>query len=290
MAGIISFEGKGETSSNIIQLNGAIKAEKLKLSKNGTPSTIPVQFNFDADHNLKKHSGSLKKGDIRIGKAPASLTGTYFEQGRDMILKMKLDGPNMPVSDIVAMLGPLGIVLPAGSSLRDGTIHVNMTMNGPADKLITDGSLSIRETTLAGFDLGKKMAVIQQLAGMQTGPSTQIQNISTTVRVSPEGIQAKDIQLNVPAMGELRGAGDISPANALNFTMSVALHTSGMASAINNRPIPFFVQGTSSDPVFKPDLQGLAKDQLKAVQKEAGAAAADFLNGLLSGKKKKEGQ
>ena len=47
-------------------------------------------------------------------------------------------------------------------------------------------------------------------------------------------------------------------------------------------------QGTASDPVFKPDLKGLATEQLKAVRGEAGAAAADFINGLFSGKKKKE--
>ena len=290
MAGIISLDGNGETNGNNIQLRGAIKAEKLKLAKTGTASTVPVQFDFDVDHNLKRHSGALKKGDIRIGKAPASLTGVYYEQGQDMILKMNLDGPKMPVSEIVAMLGPLGIVLPSGSSLQDGTMSVKLSMNGPADKLITDGALSIRDTTLAGFDLGKEMsAVIQQVAGIQTGPSTQIQNVSSTVHVSPDGIQTKDIELNVPAIGDLRGAGVISPANALDFKMNVALHTSGMAAAIANRPIPFFVQGTSAKPQFKPDLKGLAAEQLKGAKQEAGAAAAELLKGLFGGKKK-EGQ
>jgi AsmA protein len=286
MAGIISFDGSGETNGVSLKLKGAIKAEKLKLAKTGTAAAVPLQFNFDVDHNLRKHSGSLKKGDIRIGKAPASLTGTYYEQGQDMILKMNLDGPNMPVSEIVAMLGPLGIVLPEGSSLHDGTISVKLSMNGPADKLVADGSLSIRDTTLAGFDLGKKMSVIQQIAGMQTGSSTQIQNVSLTVHMSPEGIQAKDIQLNVPAMGDLRGDGAISPENALDFKMNVALHTSGAASIIADKPIPFFVQGTSSDPLFKPDIKGLAAEQMKAVKAEAGVAATNFLKGLFNGKKK----
>jgi hypothetical protein len=132
-------------------------------------------------------------------------------------------------------------------------------------------------------------AIVQQVAGIQTGPSTQIQNVSTTVHVSPEGTQTKDIQLNVPAIGDLRGDGVISPANALDFKMNVALHTSGMAAAIANRPIPFFIQGTSSDPQFRPDLKGLAAEQLKGAREEAGAAAADLLKGLFGGKKK-EGQ
>jgi AsmA protein len=285
MTGLISLQGNGETNGNILKMNGAIKAEKLKLSKTGTPATVPVEFNFDAEHNLRKHSGILKRGDIRIGKAPANVTGTYYEQGKDMILKMNLDAPNMPVSEIVAMLAPLGIVLPSGSTLQNGSVSAKLTANGPADKLVTDGSLGIRDTTLAGFDLGKKMAVIQQMAGMQTGPSTQIQNLSANVHVSSDGIQANDIQLNVPAMGDLKGDGTISPANALDFKMSAALHTTGTASIIANQSIPFFVQGTSAEPIFKPDIKGLANEQLKAHKDEAAAAAGNFIKGLFGGKK-----
>jgi AsmA protein len=191
----------------------------------------------------------------------------------------------MPVSEIVAMLAPLGIVLPSGSTLQNGTVSAKLTANGPADKLVTDGSLGIRDTTLAGFDLGKKMAIIQQMAGMQTGPSTQIQNLSANVHVSPAGIQARDIQLNVPAMGDLKGDGTISPANALDFKMSAALHTTGTASIIANKSIPFFVQGTSSEPVFKPDLKGLANEQLNSAKGQAAGAAGNFIKGLFGGKK-----
>jgi AsmA protein len=284
MAGIISLQGNGETNGNIMKLNGAIKAEKLKLSKTGTPATVPVEFNFDAEHNMRKHAGVLKRGDVRIGKAPSKITGNYHEQGTDMILNMNLDAPDMPVSDIAAMLAPLGIVLPSGSKLENGTIGAKLAANGPADKLVMDGSIGIHDTTLAGFDLGKNMALIQQVAGMQTGPSTVIQNASANVHVSPEGIAAKDIQLNVPAMGDLRGDGTISPTNALDFKMSAALHTTGTAAVIANKNIPFFVQGTSAQPVFKPDVKGMANEQIKAVTSDP-AGAVNAIKGLFGGKK-----
>jgi len=149
--------------------------------------------------------------------------------------------------------------------------------------LMTTGSIAVRDTTLSGFDLGKKMEVIQSLAGIKTGNSTVVQNASLNVQVSPEGIQAQNIQLNVPAVGDLRGDGSISSANALDFKMSAALHTTGAASIIADKPIPFFVQGTSSDPVFKPDIKGMAKEQVNAVKKEAGNAATNFLKGILNG-------
>jgi AsmA protein len=183
------------------------------------------------------------------------------------------------------MLAPLGIVLPSGSTLQNGTIGAKLVANGPADKLVMDGAVGIHDTTLAGFDLGKNMALIQQVAGMQTGPSTVIQNASANVHVSPEGIAANEIRLNVPAMGDLRGDGTISPTNALDFKMSAALHTSGQAAIIANKNIPFFIQGTSAVPVFKPDLKGLANEQIKAYKGDAATAAGNAIKGLFGGKK-----
>ncbi len=285
VSGLISLHGTADTNGSTLKANGAIKGEKLKLSKGGTPATIPVQLDFAAEHNLRKHSGQLQRGDIHLGKAPASLTGSYFEQGKSMMLKMNLDAPNMSVSEVVNMLGPLAIVLPAGSSLHDGNISSKLSIQGPADKLVTTGTIGVRDTTLSGFDLGKKMSFIEALAGIKAGNSTVVQNASLNVQVSPEGIQAQNIQLNVPAVGDLRGDGTISAANALDFKMSAALHTTGNASIIADKSIPFFVRGTSSEPEFKPDVKGMAKEQVNAVKKEAGNAASNFLKGILSGQK-----
>lgn len=287
VTGVISIDGTGDSDGVTIKVAGGIKAEKIRLAKGGTPATTPIEFKFEADHNLQKHFGTLRSGNIQIGKAVAALTGKYAEQGQAMTLHMNLDGPNMPVSDIVSMLGPLGIVLPSGSSLQGGTLNAKLSMDGPADKLVTDGTIAIRNTTLAGFDLGKKMSIIQQLAGMQTGSSTAIQNASANVHAAPDGIQAKDIQFIVPTVGDLRGDGTINAANTLDFRMNVALHTSGIAGAIADKPIPFFVTGTAADPQFKPDIKGLATQQIQDAVKKgtAGTAAGNLIKGLLGGKK-----
>jgi hypothetical protein len=89
-----------------------------------------------------------------------------------------------------------------------------------------------------------------------------------------------------PAIGELSGGGTISPSNALDFKMTVLVHAGGVLSAVGNTSIPFTVTGTSSDPVFRPDLKAVAKEQVKSVVKgEAGKAAEGLLRGLLGGKK-----
>ena len=285
VAGLVSFEGTGSSDGRIMQVEGKLKAEKLKLAKKGTPATRPVKFDFAARHDLRKHSGTLRQGDIHIGGAPAHLTGTYAEQGESVMLNLRLAGPNMPAPELETLLPALGVVLPAGSRLQGGTATVMLAMEGPADKLVTSGSLALNNIRLTGFDLGKRMAAIEKLAGIKGGPDTQIETLSANVRVAPDGASAQDMKLVVPAMGELSGAGTVSPANDLDFKMSATVHTSGLLAVVGNTPIPFTVQGTCADPVFRPDYKAVVREKVKSLEGGLEKSAGGMLKGLLGGKK-----
>jgi AsmA protein len=285
LGGLISFDGSGQSDGRTMHANGKVKAEKLKLAAKGTPATRPVEFDFAVEHDLRKHSGTLRQGDIHIGTAPAHLTGTYAEQGESMVLNMKLAGPNMAVQELEALLPALGVVLPSGSRLEGGAASVELAMQGPADKLVTTGSLALNNTRLAGFDLPKKMATIEKLAGIKAGPDTDIQTLRATVRVAPDGASAQDMLLSVPAIGDLSGAGTVSPTNALDFHMSATVHTSGLLAVVGNTPIPFTVQGTCADPQFRPDVKAVVKEKMKGVERGMQKSAGGLLKGLLGGKK-----
>jgi AsmA protein len=282
LAGVVSFQGKGESDGTKLNLNGTLKLDKLKLSKTGTSAKRQVALDFAVQHDLRRHTGVLQEGDIHIGSAVAHLTGTYAEQGDSVTLNMKLAGPGMPVQELAALLPPLGIVLPNGASLQGGTATANLSMEGRADRLVTRGSLAVNNTRVVGFDLPKKMAAIEALAGIHPSSDTEIQTLSANVESSPEGIQAQDLRLVVPTIGDLSGGGSVSPTNALDFKMSAVVHASGLLSPIGNRPIPFTISGTSADPTFRPDVKAIVKEQVKGA---AGKVAGDLINGLLGGKK-----
>lgn len=277
IAGVIAFDGAGASDGRELKLDGKVKAGKLKLAKDGTAATRVVEVDFAARHDLRRHSGTLRQ-TLHIGGASAQLAGTYAEEGEAMVLHMKLSGPSMPVQELEAMLPPLGVVLPAGSHLEGGTAYVEMAMDGPADRLVTAGSLGLSKTRLTGFDLPKKMSAIGKLAGIQGGPNTEIETLSATVRVAPDGASAQDMKLVVPAIGDLNGAGTVSPAKDLNFRMAAIVHTGGIAAVVRDTPIPFTVEGTASDPVFRPDVKAVIKNEVKGV-------AGGLLKGLLGGKK-----
>jgi AsmA protein len=289
--GVVSLDGNLGYDGMKAEVQGKAKGERLKLVKGGTPASKPMDIEFAITHQMATHSGTLKRGGVFIGKAKAAIVGAYTLEGEGAQLKMKLSAPNMPVPDLETMLPALDIVLPAGSSLQGGFASAEMTVDGPTDKMVIDGTLGLRDTMLAGYDLGSKISTVAKLAGLKSGSSTTIQTFGSKVHMDPGGLRADDISLIVPDIGELSGNGTVAANHALNFTMRVKLHTGGaLMTAIGvkgDTSVPFFVRGTSSSPSFEPDVRGMAQEKLKSItgSDDVGKAATGLLNGLFGRKK-----
>ena len=191
-----------------------------------------------------------------------------------MVVHMTLNGPGMPLTELAALLPALGVVLPAGATLQSGTASVMLTMDGPADKLVSRRLAGAQQHQADGLRPARKMASIEKLAGIKSSPNLDVQELSANLRVAPEGTDASDIKLIVPALGELQGGGTVSPENALDFKMRAMVQTGGFAAALRNEPIPFTVQGTAANPVFRPDVKAVVKDGIKG-------AAGGLLRGLI---------
>jgi AsmA protein len=285
IGGLIGFQADLKSDGKTAHIQGKMKADNLKLAKDGSAAKRPVEFDFTLDHNLRNRSGQLHRGEIKIGSAAASLTGSYADEGETTAIKMNLDGVKMPVPELAAMLPAMGFVLPNGSSLQGGTASIKVGLQGPMERLVTTGSLSIDNTKLAGFDMGKKMAAIEKFAGMKGGPDTEIQTFGASMRMGPEGLSADNLQLIVPAIGSLEGSGTSSAAHVLDFKMRATVRTSGLLAAVGGTPIPFTVEGPAADPVFRPDMKSLAKEEIKKVSGDTVGKAAGLIKGLLGGKK-----
>jgi AsmA protein len=298
IAGIADFDGTVNSDGTEAKTSGTLKAEKLQVAQKGSPAGQPVQLTYAVNHNLLKQSGTLTKGDIAMGKAIAHLTGTYDAHGATTSINMKLNGQGMPVDDLESMLPALGVVLPPKSSLKGGTLSTNLSISGPVDKLLTTGTIRLENSALAGFNLGSKLSSVSALSGKSTGGNdTVIQNFSSDVRVAPDGTQANNINLTVPAFGVVTGAGTVSSANALDFKMNANLSggtVTGMTQMAglgsNGASIPFFIQGTTSDPKFVPDVKGIAGGLLKGALggKSDSTGKQNPLSGLSGLFKKKQ--
>jgi AsmA protein len=303
-AGSVNFDGNLESDGSRAKSGGQATATGLKLSPKGTPAPRPVMLTYGANYDLQKEAGQLTQGDVSVGKAVAKLSGTYDLHGQSAALNMKLNADNMPVDDLQTLLPALGVDLPKGSSLQGGTLSSDLTITGPVDQLVIAGPVKLANTRLAGFDMGSKLGAISALSGAKTGPDTTIQNFSSDVRYGPTGVQTQNINLVIPAIGTITGSGTMSPQNALDYKMTAAINeamVSGLSKVAGfkatSAAIPFFIQGTASDPKFVPDVKGMVGNRVtQELNKRLGTntpggqnaqGVVDAIGGLF-GKKKKQ--
>ena len=292
ITGSADFDGTATSDGYVVKANGTLKASSLKLVPKGSPSSQTVQVVFTVEHDLQKETGELTQGNVAIGKAIAKLSGTYNMHGESTSIHMKLDGEAMPVDDLEGLLPALGVKLPTGSRLKGGTLSVNIAADGPVDKVVATGSIRMSNTALAGFNLGSKLSALSAVTGKQIGGGndTAIQNLSSDVRYSPEGTKLDKIDLVIPSLGTVTGAGTVSPSNELDFKMVADLSGGvggGLTKVVGHGSggIPVHVGGTTSSPTFMPDMKGMVGNQLKGIMPSGKDNPLGKVGGLF-GKKK----
>jgi AsmA protein len=301
IAGVASFDGTLNSDGRQAKAVGLFTGKQLKFSPKGTPAPKTVTIKHSVNVDLEKQSGTITQGDIAIGSAQAHLTGSFQTQSETEVVNFKLNAPSMSVDELEAMLPSMGIVLPSGSQLKGGMLSADLAIAGPLDKLVITGPVRLSNSQLANFDLGSKLGALSAFAGKSvSNPNTSIQNASLNARVAPEGTKADNINLNVPAIGVITGAGTVSPSGELAFKMLADLHggvVGGLSKVAGTTSgeggIPFAIEGTTSNPKFIPDVGGvvggLATSQLSNVAKGQVPGANSVTKGLggVFGKKKK---
>ena len=303
LAGVIDFTGDLASDGQQMTSKGTLKADKIKAVAGGSPSKVPVDVDYDTTYDLKKETGELKTGDVHIGKGLAHLTGSYDTSGATARVQMKLNGSGMPVPDLEGLLPAVGVTLPSGASLTSGGLNLNLAIAGPVDKLVVTGPVDLSDGKLAGFNLKSKLGALSSFTGLGGGggggTDTEIQKLSATIHFDPSGTQANDLIVVVPSIGTVTGTANVSASGKLDCKMSAKLAggmgvmTSAMTSFgnKNSNGIPFTVTGTTSNPIFLPDVKGMAGNMAKGLGGDAtgtagqAAGAAKALGGLF-GKKK----
>lgn len=306
IGGTVDYAGSVKSEGGKARTEGRVNAANLRLTRSGGPAKAPVSVDYATDYDMVRQTGVLSRGEIHTGKSTAYLSGNYSTQGASTVVHLRLKGTALPTADIEGLLPALGVVLPSGAGLQGGTTDADLEIEGALDRLVTTGTLNILNARLTGFDLASKMSVLSALTGLKGSSDTVIQTFASNLRIAPEGIRADSLKLIVPGIGTIVGRGTVAANNALDFHLVATLSNSGgsgmlgqMASSIPvlghtaNGPVPFMIQGTTSSPVFVPDVAGMVGGALlSSLQPQPGKqqppgqkGLSGVLDGLL-GKKK----
>ena len=297
ISGLLDMNAKFTSDGRSADLAGNGTINHFKAVSNATAAKDPLGFNYSTKYSYASREGSLN-ATVTARKNTARLSGTY-QMREAMLVHMNLNGQGLSVDELESLLPAFGVVLPSGSSLRGGTLSANLNLQGPLDQLTIAGPVSLNNTRLAGFNLGEKMSGMSQLAGIKTGNDTTIQTFSSNVNVTPAVTRADNINLIMPALGHVTGAGTIANQN-LNFKMVATVQATGggllgaAGGKAGSQNVPFAIQGTTSNPRFIPDTSALVQNAIQnQVNQRLGGQAGNpsnlggALGGLFGGGKKK---
>jgi AsmA protein len=191
-----------------------------------------------------------------------------------------------------------GVTLPSGASLQAGALDLSLSITGPLNKLAIAGPVNLSNGKLAGFDLKSKLGALSSftgLGGASSGSDTEIQTLKADLRQDTSGTHASNLLLVGPSIGTITDDANVSATQQLDCKMSAKL--SGALGAISSPVallgggksgggIPFTITGTTSNPVFRPEMGAAAGNLAKGLGglgSSTGSGAVGAVSNALGG-------
>jgi AsmA protein len=263
----------GET----VTASGTMQMENLKLRKGGVATAKPLDVAYSVTQGLEGNSGKIEDIAVKVGNAEIHANGTYqfaAPGAEGPLLKLKLAGQSLPIDGLQPLMNAAAVRLPNGSTLKGGTLSMNLAVSGQPKSLVIGGTIALDNTRLVGFDIGSKVHGIAALGGIKTGDTTNFEKLRATVHMTNAGVVATDVEAVIPEMGEATGNGTISPADELDFKLMVKVTSAkgiskvgvGVLTTFNGSGglVPVHVTGTSEDPNITADVGGIVGKKTKS--------------------------
>jgi AsmA protein len=294
LGGLVGMDSSITSRNGRSTTKGTLTISNALLVAGGSPAAAPVIVDFSTSYDQRGNSGVINPSTVKVGNAIARVKGSYASRGDSTTVDVSLEGSEMPARDVEKFLPAIGVRLPEGAVLTEGTVSADLSMKGPTHRLVTDGTLALSNGKLAGFNLGARMSTIGALAGINTGSDLKVEKLTTNLRIAPDGLRVDNFRALVPELGSLVGAGTVDARSDLDFKMVAKLtptaagtrtsSSAGMLSGILSQvtggrstagtTIPFLIKGTTSNPKFVPDVEGLASEILRSEIGASGTATA----------------
>jgi AsmA protein len=258
------FDGQDLTT------NGTARIENLKLHKEAPAVPKPLEIAFSGTHRVKDNSGQIEDAAVNIGDAKIHASGTYrpVKPGsEDELVNFKVVGQSLSIDQLRSLMTAAAVHLPNGSTLKGGTLSMNLAVTGPTKSLVITGPLALDNTSLVGFDISSRIHGIAALSGMKSGDTTHCDKLRANVRMTDAGVVADQIEAVIEGMGELTGSGTVSPTDQLDFNLLVKVASAnamskvgiGVITGFSGSGVPVHVTGTVDEPYITANVGGVVK-------------------------------
>jgi AsmA protein len=244
--GALNLDGTMESDGNIVTIGGNAQVTDLKLARMAAPAHEPLLVVFTVHHDLSAESGAITRGEIHLGKGSAQLTGRYSTADARVSVSLQLEAHGAPAPPLGALLTAAAIPLPSGASLAAGLTFLDIKIDGPLDRPLINGTVTVNNTKLVNFDLEDRLASVSGLDALHFGRDLLINMLTAKVSSGPDRLNVVSLEMELPEIGALSGSGSIRDDATLDLQMTAVRN--GIA---DKRPIPFTVRGACVGPIFR---------------------------------------
>jgi AsmA family len=264
-------------SNATVELGSGLHASQRTSLKSVNVDLKNVSFNSAITVAI---SALAEGGKLKIEGQAGPIKPANDGDAASPAVHVKLTGSHVPLDSVEAFLPALGIVLPGSSKFHGGTVDANLSLDGPLNHLVTSGTVEIAKAHLKGFDLAAKLS--QPGMNSSIGSSElAIMNLSTHLRVAPDGTHITGLTGQFGGIGGITGDGEVSASNHLQFKMVAHVPNDGaLRFGLNHlglktvpNDIPFQVVGTTAMPIVIPEFNGLARNTATSLARNAGRNA-----------------
>ena len=112
IGGIANLDAKAVSNGQTLNATGTAHVDQIKLARDGSPSSTPVDATFNLTQNLAVNSGTIQSAAINIGSIPVNIGGTYQTSGPTTTFNLKVDTKSASIDALQAFIPALGVHLP----------------------------------------------------------------------------------------------------------------------------------------------------------------------------------
>ena len=277
----------GEPAAPAPKTDAGKPAEKSRLFAADGLFTLGEAKVAGMDLTLLRVAVASHDGVTRLNPITAALDGGQFagdvtldQRGAVPALSLDEHLTGVDLARLLANTGEKGRASGRANVVMKILAHgtssdaVMKTMDGHVDANITDGAL---EGVDLAYELGTAQALIdrQSPAPPANTKRTRFDAFKVTADIVSGVATTKDLTISSPVL-KVVGAGSINlPTQGLNLNMTASILKAPTTTMVD---IPLKITGTYADPTVRPDVEALAKSQVK--QKLQDVLKKNGLQGL----------
>jgi AsmA protein len=153
---LVTGDASVKNSGGKLSSNGNIQLQKPRIKK--VDVGYPITLNYDLTDDLTNDVIQIRKGDLRLGETPLTISGTLNTRPNPSQIDLKLTASNASIAEAARLASAFGVAFGQGMDVK-GTVNADIAAKGAADKPAMNGRLSARNLDISGKSIPQPVKI-----------------------------------------------------------------------------------------------------------------------------------